>query len=751
MAALSGGIERRRELRELQDQILLRQELERRQRALTEQQELMSQIVEGKYTQLTRQGNDPTFHRQQVLNNLQSPRGHVFLNPEDRLRFQRVAAQQQQQQQEQRQKAQAAVQQALLQQQEIQHRRELQQHQNLQELQKRKFQELLLSRIGGNTVLARNESFNESLEDMLHKRNQSLSGDNNSAISKILELQRKRSEEMEAKMEANSRINDDERFMQSDEFQISVKEMSESTNTGMVQESSMKMPGNHDRCDSSMEVIEKEHLQLAENQSNLEEVKKNELIEESSPSEKEESPRKRGRKRSPSKSKKASPSKSPKISPAKTITTSEANATIDTLIQAAQHTDASNDDHSDGGENNTEDNDGEPNMTMIFDVVKKIFTDDEAAELMYQLKEITNQDPTAAAYFGIPDLEQLEISPGHFTIVPKLPEEPNFDESEMKRKIEEQMTQNNVEKAPKSNRPEDVRRDVGGPIILDNTSNDPLRYKFSDIPTQSVDSWFPNSISIRRERRMDGVTNDEKEVKLGTTSSETIVISEEMSKRLRSDYEPGIMEKLPHCNCYNKAYMEQYGKLPKEPLFCFQVTEAYCNSAMVCCSVCGTWRHAECGGHHRHYSPKSTNEYFTPICDRCHEEKEIIDHFPTAEKRLARQRSIQLRTVHAITAIMRNSAYAKHGGTYKWPLGSVSHFHIGSHTKSIHLRQERSEKQWKEMSAKLNARNNTKSNKAKIRTRDFERLMVNLEDAGKFCSFCSMTLLLNQKNFDDEK
>jgi hypothetical protein len=84
---------------------------------------------------------------------------------------------------------------------------------------------------------------------------------------------------------------------------------------------------------------------------------------------------------------------------------------------------------------------------------------------------------------------------------------------------------------------------------------------------------------------------------------------------------------------------------------------------------------------------------------------------------------------------MRNCAYSKHGGTYKWPLGSVSPYNIGSHTKSIHLRHERSEKQWKEMAAKLNGISNTKSSKAKSRTRDFERLMVNLEDAGKSLTF----------------
>lgn len=124
-----------------------------------------------------------------------------------------------------------------------------------------------------------------------------------------------------------------------------------------------------------------------------------------------------------------------------------------------------------------------------------------------------------------------------------------------------------------------------------------------------------------------------------------------------------------------------------------------------------------------------------------------MKHYPLAVKRIARQRAIQLRTVHAVTAIMRNSAYAKHGGTYKWPLGSVSPFLIYGHTKSIQLRHERSEKHWKDMAAKLNANSSSKGSRAKTRTRDFERLMVNLEDAGTFLFsiiFLSSTTLMNE-------
>ena len=66
------------------------------------------------------------------------------------------------QQEQQRQKAQAVVQQALLQQQqEMQHRRELQQQQEIQELQKRKLEELLIQRIGGEAITQNHGSTNE--------------------------------------------------------------------------------------------------------------------------------------------------------------------------------------------------------------------------------------------------------------------------------------------------------------------------------------------------------------------------------------------------------------------------------------------------------------------------------------------------------------------------------------------------------------------------------------------------------------
>ena len=356
------------------------------------------------------------------------------------------------------------------------------------------------------------------------------------------------------------------------------------------------------------------------------------------------------------------------------------------------------------------------------------FSDDQAIELIQHIKEIAKNDPTAASFFGIPISEHVEISPGYFAFIPTLPEEPEFDESKRKLIVDS----NNMGHQPtQPTQPVEIPKDVKVPTLLPTTKKEPkIGYD-----VQIVDTWFPTCASIRRERKVQGVDSNEREVTLETLNGEVINISDELSNRLKNEVEPGVLEKLPHCKLHYESFLRQFGRLPKEPVFCCQVTETYCKSTMICCSICSTWRHSECGGHHKHYSPNSSEEEFTPVCDRCHTEEKVLEHFPLAIRRLSRQRSIRLRAVHAVTAIMRNCAYSKHGGTYKWPLGSVSPYNIGSHTKSIHLRHERSEKQWKEMAAKLNGISNTKSSKAKSRTRDFERLMVNLEDAGKSLTF----------------
>ena len=121
---------------------------------------------------------------------------------------------------------------------------------------------------------------------------------------------------------------------------------------------------------------------------------------------------------------------------------------------------------------------------------------------------------------------------------------------------------------------------------------------------------------------------------------------------------------------------------------------------MVCFAICSTWRHAQCGGHHMRYSPHSTdpsNVSFVPICDACYHEKSFIQPDSASAKRLDQQRNEHLRISSATNAVMRQFAYSKHAGPYKWPLGNVCATHLSGHTKSVAGRHEKSEKQWTDM------------------------------------------------------
>ena len=91
---------------------------------------------------------------------------------------------------------------------------------------------------------------------------------------------------------------------------------------------------------------------------------------------------------------------------------------------------------------------------------------------------------------------------------------------------------------------------------------------------------------------------------------------------------------------------------------------------------------------------------------------------------------------------MRQHSFSKHGGTYKWPLGSVSATHIGGHTRSVHSRHDKAEKQWTDMATKLGRGygHRHKKEKVKVRTKEFERLLISIEDAGK--QICSSRLYI---------
>lgn len=137
----------------------------------------------------------------------------------------------------------------------------------------------------------------------------------------------------------------------------------------------------------------------------------------------------------------------------------------------------------------------------------------------------------------------------------------------------------------------------------------------------AVDTWWPSNGTIKRERRMrgykseddDSSDNDDKKHS-GASIKKPSALARE---RRENPLEPGVLEKLPHCKVH-RVRSALNGVSASEPLFCFQVTELYPTDVMLCCSICHTWRHACCGGHHNFtgHLPKSSAA-FSVVCDLC--------------------------------------------------------------------------------------------------------------------------------------
>ena len=175
-------------------------------------------------------------------------------------------------------------------------------------------------------------------------------------------------------------------------------------------------------------------------------------------------------------------------------------------------------------------------------------------------------------------------------------------------------------------------------------------------------------------------------------------------------------------------------------MFCWQVTEAHPTEPLVFCSVCSTWRHAACGGHRKWSSSQGTinpKSIFIPLCDQCVQEEEALKNDEELKTTLKKQRMEHLRKTLATNQVIRHAAFSKHGGSYKWPLGSVSATHIVGHTRSVNARHEKAEKQWQDMITKLANPDMRPRDRVKVRSREFDRLQQHIEDAGKFVSCIS--------------
>jgi hypothetical protein len=328
-----------------------------------------------------------------------------------------------------------------------------------------------------------------------------------------------------------------------------------------------------------------------------------------------------------------------------------------------------------------------------------------------------------------PPVEHSIRLPNFVSVLPNFPEEPFVSKStpSIKKKHKGLLDDDSVEGEP-------TRTNVRTEKSYKTPQNASTEDAFKDLP-YLVDKWWPSSQSIIKERQARGqvwMVNDaeEKTVIPGTQQKFRTNVNQ-IKERISHQVQPGVLEKIPYCKIHRMLLQRRKSAAP-ELVYCWQVTELYPNDMMVGCLHCGTWRHAACGGHHKNFSVRETTEKpFVPMCDRCYKEDKILEDQPLAKKRLDRQRCEQIRRGLSTSAAIRQASFSKHGGTYKWPLGSVSATHIGGHTRSVHTRHDKAEKQWAEMTARLSKGfGKSPKDKIKYRTKELERLLVSVEDAG---------------------
>lgn len=340
------------------------------------------------------------------------------------------------------------------------------------------------------------------------------------------------------------------------------------------------------------------------------------------------------------------------------------------------------------------------------------------------------------------------ILPTFTSLVPRLPEEPLYDDAldgEESQDAVESGEGNGEKEIIKSTATTDLVAVTNGCNEIDlqpKTVSNILEYPFP------IDTWWPSSTGIRRERRQAGETSDEdnfeEEPRVAVESGTFRANARKIRSRLASKAEPGVLEKLPHCKIHRVRTKRKKNSTAPELVYCWQVTEIYPNEIMANCSICGTWRHAACGGHHEPYSARENTERpFIAVCENCHEEENFISEFPLGQKRIERQRLEQIRRGLATSAVMRHSSFSKHGGTYKWPLGSVSATHIGGHTRSVHARHDKAEKQWTDMASRLGRGYGYRpKERVRVRTKELERLLVSVEESEVFTDRHNMLLFL---------
>lgn len=362
---------------------------------------------------------------------------------------------------------------------------------------------------------------------------------------------------------------------------------------------------------------------------------------------------------------------------------------------------------------------------ILVDEIAEVQLWPESEDEKDDTKEEDDLDDISVVRPEIPTFPAEQVSLHNFkSSIPSLPEEPL---------MEDEVTIVDLDHGNDTKRGEDTV--VAASETL--TQKQALKLKKSSVNEYPypIDTWWPSVGGMRRERKSCGETTDEDAFEEEPTpSGEKGVFranSRKIKNRLSRLVQPGVLEKLPHCKIHRIKSKRKKNSNSPELAYCWQVTELYPNDLMVNCSVCGTWRHVCCGGHYKPYSVREhTESPFVAICENCHEEEQFLKEFPRGAKRIERQRAEQIRRGLATSTVMRYASYSKHGGTYKWPLGSVSATHIAGHTRSVQARHDKGEKQWNDMASRLYRGHGYRAKeRVRSRTKELERLLIAVEDA----------------------
>ena len=246
----------------------------------------------------------------------------------------------------------------------------------------------------------------------------------------------------------------------------------------------------------------------------------------------------------------------------------------------------------------------------------------------------------------------------------------------------------------------------------------------------TADSWWPylqSSLKSAKQNSIVKISNENK--KQGRKNGK----KHSNQAKANKSTEPFVLHKIPHCKKYLLECSSSDAASNRKPLFCFQVTEIFPKDLMVCCSICFTWRHVCCGGHHCISGIKlaKLNKPFVPICDFCFKEKKRYSENIKIKRSLNQRRREHLRRSLISHKIMRNASNLKQK-TSNWPLGSVKAEKIKDHINEVFLQNQILVKEWNEMSNTLGKEGSGKTkDRMKTRSKYFEQLLGYLEDAGK--------------------